>query len=39
MVRQLEGRLLNLDEALYAREEAFWNWPETDAPAPGKSDR
>lgn len=31
MARELRGILLDLDETLYSREEAFWNWLELEA--------
>lgn len=42
MPRELEGILLDLDETLYSREEAFWSWIEVEvraAPAAAKLDR
>jgi putative hydrolase of the HAD superfamily len=42
MERELEGILLDLDETLYSREEAFWSWIESEvrtAPAAARLDR
>jgi len=42
MEHELQGILLDLDETLYSREAAFWDWLETEAraaPVAGKLDR
>jgi putative hydrolase of the HAD superfamily len=39
MERKLQGILLDLDETLYSREEAFWDWIETEAGATAAAGR